>query len=436
MRIIFFLSFFLFTFQAFGLNLTETINLSIENSDKIKQAKAAVETADYTRLSSRAAFMPSADLAYGYNRAELVNQPNQLTGVEKDITSEEANLTLTLGINLFNGFTDVYNYRLSDANLSVQKLNYRSSRQDIILSAKSAYIAYLKARDQYAVAEQSLKLLEAQKRSAEISYEVGSLSKSDVLRVDVQLASTQLQLLNAKIAVRLARQQLEYLIGREIGDDEKVERIAIKNRYPVPKLDDLYDMLESNRSELDAAKLNYEGASLAKNAAKGSFYPKLSAGYSIGLFGDDINPAGGRDSSYDSSRVLSVSASWNLFKGLYDHNTYLANTKREQAAALVLSDLRKSLRLAVYNAYESYFSAMERLKVARVGVTQAQESYRVMQNMFENSEATTTDLLDANIALDSALISRTAAIYDVIAAIAQIERAVEIDILGLDIKSD
>jgi outer membrane protein TolC len=59
-----------------------------------------------------------------------------------------------------------------------------------------------------------------------------------------------------------------------------------------------------------------------------------------------------------------------------------------------------------------------------------------MQNMFENSEATTTDLLDANIALNSALISRTAAIYDVIAAIAQIERAVETEILGLDIRTD
>jgi outer membrane protein TolC len=434
-RILFFFSFTLFAFQGYALTLTEAINLSLENSDKIKQARAGIDAADYTRQSLRAAFMPKADLSYAYSSATLSNQPNQLTAKEEDITNEEANLSLSLGLNLFNGFTDINNYRLSGANLSVQKLSHRSSRQDIILSAKSGYISYLKAKDQYTVAKQTLELLQAQKNIAEVSYNVGSLSKSDVLRVDVQLASTQLQLLNAQIAMRLAEQQLEYLIGREIPESENVQNISVKSSYPVPTLEKLYEMLDG-RSEVEAAKLAHESAVLSKNSGKGNFYPKLSVGYAIGIYGDDLNPTGGRDKSYDSSRVLSVNATWNLFQGLYDYNTFLANSKKEQMAALALSDLRKSLRLAVYNAYESYFSAMEMLKVARVGVTHAQESYRVMQNMFENSEATTTDLLDANIALNSALISRTAATYDVIAAIAQIERAAETEILGLEIQSN
>jgi outer membrane protein TolC len=437
-RIVFLLFFFLFAFNSYSLTLTEAINSSLENSDKIKQTRANIEIADYVLLSSRAAFMPKADLSYTYSRSELDKYPVQsvLGTTEKDVTNEDAGLSLSLGMNLFNGFTDINNYRLSDVNLSMQKLNHKTAREDIILSAKLSYIAFLKARDQYEVAKQTLELLKAQKRTAEVSYNVGSLSRSDVLRVDVQLASTQLQLLNAQIAMRLSRQQLEYLIGRSVPDNENVQGIALKSSYPIPKLIELYDLLEKNRSEIVTAKLAHESAGYAKKAGGGNFYPNLSVGYAIGLYGDDLNPLGGRDTNYDSSRVLSVSATWNLFQGLYDYNTYLANAKKEQVAALVLSDLRKSLRLAVSNAYESYFSATEMLQVAMVGVTQAQESYRVMQNMFENSEATTTDLLDANIALNSALISKTAATYDVVAAIAQIERAAETAILGLEINTD
>ncbi|MDR3130677.1 MAG: TolC family protein, partial [Treponema sp.] len=95
-RILFFFSFILFAFQGYALTLTEAINLSLENSDKIKQARAGIDAADYTRQSLRAAFMPKADLSYTYTSAELSNVPNPLTAKEEDATNEEANLSLSL----------------------------------------------------------------------------------------------------------------------------------------------------------------------------------------------------------------------------------------------------------------------------------------------------------------------------------------------------
>jgi outer membrane protein TolC len=340
---------------------------------------------------------------------------------------------LTLRYNLFNGFADSYNLKLASSNYEMQRFTARAAKQDIILNVKNNFIQYLKSSAQLSIAEETVELLESQKKIAEVSFEVGVLSRSDVLLVDVQLASTRLQLLNAQIAVRLARQQLEYLIGRAILESENVEKIDFAAEYNIPDINVLYRMLEDNRSELRYAKLAHTAATYTTKAGEGGFMPKLNIYYNLGWYGDDFNPLSGRETEYDAIRTIGVGVSWNLFQGFYDMNTKKANIQNEYAAAFALSDMRKTLKLQVSNAYQMYFSSKELLTVAKVGVEQAQESYRVMRNMYENNEATTTDLLDASLALNNALNSLTSANYDLIAAVSQIERSVETDLLGINV---
>ncbi len=422
----------IFSSSAFALTLDDAVSLALENSDAIKQSRAKAESSEYTKSSAIAPFLPNANLSYGYNETKIEGVPagNVLM---QDGTTKQATATASVSYNLFNGLGDWNKYKLSIVGVKMSQYQYKASKQDVILNTKNAYIAYLKAKDELGVANITLKLLEAQKNIAEASYQVGSFTKSDVLRVDVQLASTRLQVLNAQINMRLAQQQLEYNIGREIPEGEEVAGITLQPSYSVPDLQTLYQMLEDNRSELLYTKSAYQSATLQKKSGSSGFLPKANISYAYSWDGDDLNAFNGRDNNYDKSQVLGLTLTWNIFTGLYDMNTYKANAKSELAASYAVSDLRKTLRLQVSNAYQTYFSAREMLTVAEVGMAQARESYRVMENLYENSEATTTDLLDANVALNNAMISHSAAVYNIISTIAKIERSVETEILGLSV---
>jgi outer membrane protein TolC len=57
--------------------------------------------------------------------------------------------------------------------------------------------------------------------------------------------------------------------------------------------------------------------------------------------------------------------------------------------------------------YFDLLSSRKKIEVLRVSVQQAEENYRIVKNKFDNSLATTTDLLDADIAQLQARLSYT-----------------------------
>ena len=424
------------TTGAFALTLEEAVNLAVNNNDAIQQQRMTLESRKSTKYSRLAAFSPSLGISYGYNDADIYDSkkptPNP-PATSLDGNSKESNFAVTLGFNLFNGLADLFAYNLASANVDMQQYAYEGSRQDIMLAAKSAFIAFLNARSQLNVAKETLTLLEAQKKIAEVSYNVGQFSRADVLQVDVQLASTQLDLLNAQIAMKRARQLLERYIGRAVDESETVVEIEVGDSYLIPPMEQLERMLEDNRSEMRYVKSAYDAAGYMKKMSISGFLPKINLGFSRGWYGDDTDSFGGRERNYDGNQVLSLAFTWNLFQGFYDYNSYKSNSYNVSAAAYAVNDLRKTLRLQLNDAYEQYFSAREMVAVAKVGVELARENYRVTESQYENSEATTTDLLNASVALNRALNSLASANYAIITSVAQIERAVETQLLGLDI---
>ncbi|GAB7140879.1 TolC family protein [Deferribacterales bacterium RsTz2092] len=414
---------------AMAITIEEAIELTLNNDESIKRQRSLLDSQFYTSLTSGAAFLPTLDVSAGYTKSKLSDKEKRDTGFDgTEVTSSTA--SIALGYNLFNGFADVNNLRISKSSYSAQKYQYLANKQDIMLGIKKAYISYLQANDQANVASETVKLLEAQKNTASVSYRVGQFSRADVLKVDVQLASSRLDLMNAQISLKIAKQQLEKYIGRTIEAAEVVKDLELAE-YNIPTLEELYKQLEDKRSELQATKMAYSIANATATQAFSTFLPQVNAQAARTWYGDENNPMDGRQGSYDAATSVGLTATWNLFRGFANANQEIAKAKTAQAGAHSVNDTRNALKLALSSAYENYFSAKEMLSVAKLGVEQAEESYRVTQMQYTQSEATTTDLLDANVALNRARISLANAKYGIISAVANIERAVESNFLDL-----
>ena len=76
-------------------------------------------------------------------------------------------------------------------------------------------------------------------------------------------------------------------------------------------------------------------------------------------------------------------------------------------------------------AIEEYRVSAGRIELARVGIEQAEENYRITDNQFRERVATTTDLLDARFLLSRARDEYNNAVYNVSLSLAALERVVE-----------
>jgi outer membrane protein TolC len=93
-----------------------------------------------------------------------------------------------------------------------------------------------------------------------------------------------------------------------------------------------------------------------------------------------------------------IGVSYSL-SSLWKTNAKVAQAKaRERELEANQSQLSDAIKLEVGKAYLNYISSVKKIDVYTVAIQQAEENYKIVRNKFENSLATTTDLLEAEVA--------------------------------------
>jgi outer membrane protein TolC len=56
------------------------------------------------------------------------------------------------------------------------------------------------------------------------------------------------------------------------------------------------------------------------------------------------------------------------------------------------------IKMEIHSAYQNYLESLKKIEVYQKAVIQSNENYRITKNKYDNALATTTDLLDADVA--------------------------------------
>ena len=78
--------------------------------------------------------------------------------------------------------------------------------------------------------------------------------------------------------------------------------------------------------------------------------------------------------------------------------------------------MNDNMQMQVSKSYLSLLSSRKKIEVYAKAIEQANENYRIVKNKFDNSLATTSDLLDADVAKLQATLSYTLARADAFVA--------------------
>ena len=241
------------------------------------------------------------------------------------------------------------------------------------------------------------------------------MTDADVLQLDVHLSRTREQQIRATSDERIARAQLNQLMGEPLGDAFALDRAPTASVIDTTDLASLEAEALKNRPDVKLAALQEQLAGATQAAARAAFLPQVAA-----QGGWEFN--GGAWNTRTSSWVVGAVARINLFRGFAD--TARLAEAREQTArrALEREKSETAARLDVYIAVARLDAARASDTVGRAAVDQARESRRIVRDRYEAGLTDVASLLRAAEAVVQAETQQTAAQVAVLTETAALER--------------
>jgi len=183
-----------------------------KNGPAVRQAQANVESAVESRKASKATYLPS--LSANYSRTGSGIDPR--FGLGNGPFSYNGRLSLSLSYPVFNNFQreqQVVQARVAETNAQVTLRDTQLGAQQLL----TQYIGALRGASQrVAVQVATVAAAEEDVRVQQQRYNIGASVLLDLITSQAALATAEQALIQARYDYRIARAQLEALIGREL----------------------------------------------------------------------------------------------------------------------------------------------------------------------------------------------------------------------------
>lgn len=409
------------------LSLEESIQIGLENSELIHSSKMKVNYAEARLKETNTYRLPSLKLNASYTRLSeinpfILNTPFGNVDIQTSIVNSY-NLKLSLQQPLFTGFKLVNTSNVAGYSYLAQKQEYTKDEQQLMLDIKKAYWDLFKVTKVKDVVDENIDLIKAHLSDVKNFFENGIATKNDVLKVQVQLAEAQLRQIDADNGVKLARSNLNNVIGLPLSTNIEIQSdVSIENGN-VPQLQQLIEEAMENRPELKEMDFRLKAGESSIKVAKSDWYPQiyLTGNYYYAKPNPRIFPA---ENEFKGTWDIGVGLSWDIWNWLATSDkTNQAEAQYEQVKDGYKS-LKDGITLEVTQSYLNLLKAKERVLASNQTVKQAEENYRVTNETYQNGLALNSDLLDAEFALFQAKTNYIQSLADYELAKASLEKSI------------
>ncbi len=401
-----------------SLQLQEAIELSVKNSKQLRASQARIEEASAAVDEAKEKRLPNASVSGSYLRLNSANitMKSQSSGGGSGNGGGEPKVN-QLAYGLLNVSQPIYDggrirFGIESAEFLKKaiSLDADNAREEIVQNTIEAYANLFKAHTAVRLMQESL--ASSQQRVKELGNmeKNGLLARNDLLKAQLQSSNVELSLLDAQNNEQVAMVNMNLMLGLPTETLLVLDTNGIEKKNDDRVLDDYLKLAGSNRKDMAATDLRKKAAEAGIRVAKSDMYPSLNL--TGGYIAADIP----NFFSITNALNVGVGVSYNI------GSLWKTKSKIKQAEARVKqieaneAQLDDAIRLQVNRNYLSLLSSRKKIDVNAVAVAQAEENYRIVKNKFDNSLATTTELLDADVAQLQARMSYTLARADAFVA--------------------
>ena len=417
-------------FFSHPISRVEAIDLALRQNTSILKGKADLQSAHGVVMQLRSIVFPTVTAGGGYNaeQSTLIEKfplPGPLSSYIL-FPSQNWNADVRVQQSIYEGGRMTSSYRSAKLTQQQALLNFQTVLADTLLAVRVAYDDVLVARDQIAVHEASVKLLSDELEDTRKRFKAGKVPQFDVLRADVELANERPQLIQARNAFRINKNNLLNLLGcnlpRTVWEDVPLQLSDGLQASPVdldlptalaravekrPELGALRKAEALRREELVRAQAGYKPSA------------QIFAGYDW-----QSEPYGNDLSSDLYGWVAGAQVSWNIFDSGLTRGKVAQSRAEYDKARLDVDDSRRQIELDVRTAYSNFIEAREVLESQKTVLAEAEEALRLAEARLGAGSGTQLDVLSAQTALTQSRTTQAQALHDYSVARSRLQRAV------------
>ena len=388
------------------LTLQDALGLAQKNDPQFLTALGDVRIAREDRVQARAALLPSVGLKSDY----LGTQGNGVLPSGRFVTNDGVHVYRDWGVvrqDLSPGTLLRTGSRRAAAAEALAQAKAEIARRGLAATVTKAYYALVTAQRKYATAQLAL---EPAKRSLDISQSLergGEVAHSDVVKFQLQYATTEQAFREARLLMETARLDLAVLLFRDFNENFSVVD-DLHLAAALPSFAEVEVLAERENPNLRAANAALRAAKLDISIARQAFLPTLTVDFDYGIeanaFALHTPVAAFREAGPLPSLGYFVTASLNL--PVWDWGTRRskvrqAEVKHEQATVELSATQRELLR-NLHAFYQEAQTAREQVESLQRSADLAAESLRLNSLRYEAGEATVLELVDAQTTLTQA----------------------------------
>lgn len=384
------------------LTMEEAISLALRDNRQVRNAQLAVGKAEDQAAATRTFRLPKfefnalatqnlARLDFTITKGVLGNYSNVGPIPDRDIKmGTPRRPTAILSGQVTMPLSQQYRLGLDvkQAALSgdVAREQLRSQQQSVVNSVKRTYYAILQTQSALESVQQALRFYGELERVTD-DYVVQQVAlRADELDVKTKMAKTETEALTAGNQLATFKEQLNQLLGRDVGVEFRVN--------PAPELSRLELEVATARTlaldsspEVREARLRVKQAELDKRVKRSEYIPDVSLALVY------ASPRNFNDFVPKNFAGVGFQMNWEVFDWGRKKRQLAEKEKTIEQANNSLREAENSVRIEVGAKLRELQQARQALRVAQLKQESARENMRVSINKYKAQAALLSDAL-------------------------------------------
>jgi len=260
--------------------LKECVDHALENNLSVQRSLLNVESSDVNYDQSKMALLPNLNAggSYGYNWGRSID-PTSNQFITARIQSTNANASAS--VTLFNGFLLRNTITQNKLSFEASKNDLEKAKNDITQNVILFYMNVVFNQELLKNAQSQLASSDEQLKRAEKQEKEGAIAKSSLYDLMASRATNDVNVINQENQLNLSILQLKQLL--QIPASEQFEvvlpEIDLEDGIATEPIsvEEIYSISEQSMPEIKSTDLGIESADYSIKAAKGNYYPSITA---------------------------------------------------------------------------------------------------------------------------------------------------------------
>lgn len=420
--------------QPGGLTPDEFAKIALQTHASLRAKQADLRAASARVDQALVNFFPRITLSASYLRLSEVEQDPRLAqfGLGAQIL-DQYSLAASLAVPISDYVLRIsQGYAAASHSERAKKLEVQAEALKIAADAKISFFNWVGLKGLVVVRGEAVSQAKAHLLDAQRTFQVGLLSRADVLRLEAQVASAEQLLSEAKAALLVADEQIRIALGPAAQGRPLTVGIDVMtgNAAAQPPADSLHALQQealAKRLEIRALDETIYSLKKTEQVARAGYFPRIDAIADLTYANPNQRIFPQRE-EFDLTWTIGARATWVL----NDIATTAGATAEARARAAQIAEqkaaLLDGLRLEVAQAYSEVSKAASSIETAERQLAAALEAMRVKSELFRAGRATSTDLVDAEREVTTARLQQLSARIGALVARIRLEHAVGRDV--------